>query len=604
MTTRARALLIVLAVWALAMIVPELYRVIDPLASFGIAVDNDGKVIDVSGPFKRPDASPAARAGVRVGDRVDIRAMRCLPLSRLECRSLTALLGGLGGTQVTLPERAIDLVLADTAGARRTVHLEAARLHASLVDKLVLLLDTLVGIAVVVTAFLLVWTRPGSMTWGFFLYSIWFNPGQTYAYYALLPSPVAVVVQGVLEAVAQGAGFAGLVVFALSFPSETAGGWQRFRGALLALAMVMGLLVLMSLGSLVGVPSERITSIGYGTGFGITAVVLAVLLVRRRTLQPRDRQRMSWVIAGCAIGIPAFIVAEMLQSTAWSQRLIYVFNASHVAGLLYLLNAALTYFVAEAVWRKRVVSVAIPLRRGTILILIGLVVAIPFVTLHEMLEHVQEALDQPEWIWALVIAPIALLALHHLHGYAVELADRLFNRRFYAAQRQLSGAGGLMERAGSEGDIDRLLTSAPTQALELTSATLYRKHGEALMPVATAKGSLRPLASERAALAARALETRRFVRLPSHALDTDGSADEACVAIPVASDVLGTIAVVLYGPHENGNDIDDDECEMLMDFAKRAALGYVYVELARLRRQVAELGARHAEATLASIGGD
>jgi len=30
------------------MIVPDLYRVFDPLASFGVAVDNNGLVIDVA----------------------------------------------------------------------------------------------------------------------------------------------------------------------------------------------------------------------------------------------------------------------------------------------------------------------------------------------------------------------------------------------------------------------------------------------------------------------------------------------------------------------------------------------------------------------------
>jgi hypothetical protein len=601
-TSRARALLIVLTTWALVMIVPDLYRVIDPLASFGVAVDNDGNVIDVKGPFERPSESPAERAGVRVGDRVDLAAMRCLPPWRPECHSLTALLGGLGGTQAALPGRAIDVVFKNQGGATRTAHLEAARYNASLSQRLVLLFDTLIGIGVVTTAFMLVWSKPGSMTWGFFLYSIWFNPGQTFAYYAVLPSPTAVILQGVLEAAAQGAGFAGLVVFALSFPSEaTTQRWQRYRRPVLGLAAVMTLLMVATLGSLFGVPSERTASVAYAAALAVTVGVLAILIVRRRTLPPRDRQRMSWVIAGCAIGIPAFIAAEIVQSTAWSQRLFPGLD-TELAGLLYLLNTALIYFVAEAVWRKRVVSVTIPLRRGTILVLLGLVVAVPFVTLHEMLEHVQEALDQPEWIWALVIAPIALLALHHLHGLAVDFADRVFNRRFHVARRQLLGAGSLMERVASEADIDRLLTTAPTQALELTSATLYRKQGQALVAAATtqAQGNPRPLTPERAALAERALDTRTFVRLPWRATVLDDNADDPCVAIPVANAVSAPMAVVLYGPHQSGSDIDVDECQMLMELANRAALGYLQVELARLRREVAELRANATEATLAS----
>lgn len=48
-----RVLLVVLTVWALAMIVPGLQRVFDTLDSFGLTVDNDGVVTDVSAPFAR-----------------------------------------------------------------------------------------------------------------------------------------------------------------------------------------------------------------------------------------------------------------------------------------------------------------------------------------------------------------------------------------------------------------------------------------------------------------------------------------------------------------------------------------------------------------------
>ena len=42
-----------------------------------------------------------------------------------------------------------------------------------------------------------------------------------------------------------------------------------------------------------------------------------------------------------------------------------------------------------------------------------------------------------------------------------------------------------------------------------------------------------------------------------------------CLAVPVCSDSLGAIAILLFGPHENGNDIDQDECEMLSGLVTR-----------------------------------
>ncbi len=62
-----RILLLALTVWALAMIVPGLHRVIDTLGSFGLSVDNDGVVTDVVAPFASVANSPAAEAGLVCG---------------------------------------------------------------------------------------------------------------------------------------------------------------------------------------------------------------------------------------------------------------------------------------------------------------------------------------------------------------------------------------------------------------------------------------------------------------------------------------------------------------------------------------------------------
>jgi hypothetical protein len=220
--TPARWLLVVLAAWGVLMIVPDLYRVVRPLASFGLVANNDGVVVNAKGPFADAARSPAGSAGITPGDRIDLHAMRCIPLDAVPCRSLLAVLGGLGGTQIVLPEHEIDLTIAPASGgSTKLVHLKAARTPHGWIDSLVLLADTIVGVIVILAAFRLVWLRPGRATWGFFLYAIWFNPGQTYAYYALLQQwPVAVFAQEIAEALAHGAGFAGLVIFALSFPND------------------------------------------------------------------------------------------------------------------------------------------------------------------------------------------------------------------------------------------------------------------------------------------------------------------------------------------------------------------------------------------------
>ena len=220
--TLSRSALVALTAWGMLMIVPDLYRVFALFASFGLVANNDGVIISVVGPFATSAESPAAAVGIVPGDRIDLQAMRCVPIDSPRCRSLLSVLGGLGGKQVVLPGHEIELVIAPgDGGATRLVRIQAARPERGWGERLVLLADTIVGIIVIVAAFRLVWIRAGKITWGFFLYAIWFNPGQTYAYYALLQQwPPGVFVQEIAEALAHGAGFAGLLIFALRFPDR------------------------------------------------------------------------------------------------------------------------------------------------------------------------------------------------------------------------------------------------------------------------------------------------------------------------------------------------------------------------------------------------
>ncbi len=599
--TRGRLLPVLLAAWAMAMIVPELYRVFGSLGSFGLVADNDGVVVDVVGPFGTPAESPAVAAGIAPGDRIDLDAMRCLPLDSPHCRDLLAVLGGLGGSQVVLPGRVLELVLERSErGPGRTARLEAVRYARGWIDRLVLLADTLLAIIVIVAAFRLVWTRPGAMTWGFFLYAIWFNPGQTYAYYALLQGvPAVVFAQEIGEALVHGAGYAGLLIFALRFPGDESNPqWRRFKWMPPVVALLIAALLLASFANAFGFHTERVTSAAFLAGYAVDAVVLFVLLLRRRTLPAQDQQRMLWVIWGCAIGLPAFIFAEVAQSTSLLRHALDWSPSSVVVGLLYLLNGVLAYFVSVAVLRRRVVNVSIPLRNGTIVTALTLALAIPIVNLHEMLSHYQESFRLPEWVWLLIVAPIALLLLQRLHEIAVEVVDHVLNRRFHAARKRLMVTGAAVSVAQSFDQIDCSLVDVPVEALALSSGAVFRRDDHrfrrrhAIGWNASALHELRP---ESDAAVLRGVETLAPVRLPRDGWVPPGLVSELqapCLAIPVCSDALGVVAIILLGPHENGNDIDPDECEMLGQLATRAAAGYERVAFRRLREEVTELRAR------------
>ena len=92
--TRQRLLLIVLLAWALAMIVPDVLRVVQPLGSFGFYVDNDGVIYDITGPFDEEQQSPAWNAGIRQGDKLALSKLRCFPYDPTTCGNALMVLGG------------------------------------------------------------------------------------------------------------------------------------------------------------------------------------------------------------------------------------------------------------------------------------------------------------------------------------------------------------------------------------------------------------------------------------------------------------------------------------------------------------------------------
>ncbi|HUC17962.1 MAG TPA: hypothetical protein VMA37_09775 [Acetobacteraceae bacterium] len=596
-----RLLLLVLTGWALAIILPELYRVAEPLSAFGLSADNDGVIFDVITPFPSERASPAARAGLVPGEQLDLTRMRCIAPMSPACASLVPLLGGLGGLQYAWPGRNVRLAILPSPGARaRTVLLAAAPAPLGWPARLVLLADTIVGALFIAVAFHLVWTRPSRMTWGFFLYAIWFNPGQTYALYALLQlSPPALLAEQFLEALAQGAAYAGLFAFALRFPTaEPDPFWRRLEPALPWLGAAIAIVMLICAGNLFGFRTERLTDAAFLGGYVLDFAVILVLALRLRGLNPQDEQRMRWAIAGCAIGLPAFIFAEISQSSGLFYDLWGALPSQVAVGLLYLFHGVIAYFVGTAVRRRRVVSVAIPLRRGAILTAFTLALGVPVLYLHETIASYGEALDLPGWVWALIAGPITLLVLTRTHELSVDLADHVFNRRYHRAREGLRRAGEAALHGKDFAAIDRLLAEVPAEGLRLSSAAVFRWIDGALHrtgpSIGWAEDGLATLDRNKDASIFASLTRGTPLPLPRGQWQRPGlpADDQApCLAVPVRGGEPEGIAIALFGPHLSGSDINADERALLGEFAARAAFGYERAEIERLRSEVSALRA-------------
>jgi hypothetical protein len=583
--TRDRFLLILLVAWGLAMIVPDLVRFFQPLGSLGFYANSDGLIYDVTGPFKDKASSPASKAGIHEGDRIDLSRMRCLPYEAVRCGSVLASLGGL---VYVLPGRVAVIDLAPAPGRdARTVTIVAAERPADWVVRIFLMLDAVAGTLVVCAAAWLVWKRPGRMSWGFFLYAFWFNPGQSFVYYAFLQQwPIALLVQNFAAALAQAAGYAGLLLFALHVPNGNVDvRWRALERLLPLIGVVFALGLLASYSNAFGFSTETVSRATLLGGFAVDLAALLILLARRRGQSPEDYQRVRWVIWGCAIGLPAFIVAQLAQGTSLFSSLWSTEPPYDLVGLLFLVNGVFCLFVVQALSRDRVVSVLIPLRRVTLL---GLMLSAPALLLHHEVEDLRERLDLPEWAW-LGIAVLALYAISRLHELAVHLADRYLNRGLDRAE---SALGQAILRATRPEEIDRLLADEPFKTLSLSSAATFRRTEAAFVRHDDGNGwdgaSTRTLAANDPILAPLSNGVPFGVADASTDDHLPPGLRRPILAIPVASPIR-SFAVALYGPHAEGTDLDGNERAMLARLGKRAADCYAHLETAALRKRIATL---------------
>jgi hypothetical protein len=586
-----RVSLVALTFWALAMVVPDFYRLYQPLGSFGFYANNDGIITDVQGPFRDQTASPAFRAGLRAGDRLDLEQMRCIPISSLRCASAMAALGGF--RLVTNQQRA-QLVTA-TAPSRPTREVDIIAVQRPYDGWVlaVLLLDQVAAVLVILAAAWLVWTRPGIMTWGFFLYVIWFNPGQSAQYYALLQrySPIALLTQNIVGSIAQGVGLAGFIWFALRAPNdETTSRWRPIELFLPLIAIVLAVLLTLSYANLLGYPTEAVTRIGVLSGIVVAACAFLILLARQNELPPQDYQRLRWVIWGCLIGLPALVFADAGTTTTLLNRLWPGYSPpEQLWGLLYLVNGVLCLLVSEAVRRPYVVSVSIPLRRVTIL---GLLLSLPLLFLHETVDHLREAVSKnvtlPAWAW-IALAAITIFLITKIHVSAANYLDRLFNRSVAKAGERLGDA---VLKAENYNEVEAQIVQAVRSALGLTSASIFREQDRMFRRTSADQSwdNAARILDPCDPILERARGHRPYDLGDDTAARNDlpGGLMRPILAVPVG-DRLRCLGLALYGPHATGNALSHDERSMLAELADKAASVFMKVNDEQLRSRITAL---------------
>jgi hypothetical protein len=219
---------------------------------------------------------------------------------------------------------------------------------------------------------------------------------------------------------------------------------------------------------------------------------------------------------------------------------------------------------------------------------------VPVLFLHKQIEVIDEYIHMPDWAWVVVASGLVYLIARG-HEFATELMDRLFDRKFIRAERHLATVGETIQNSDSVDKIERLLVNEPISTLGLASAALFREQ-DGLFTRSLSTGWAADHAD--ALTSNHPLLSARFDRKPytpdsvdaAHAslAELPDDLERPVLVVPVGN-ARRCYALVLYGGHEIGTDLDSSERHLLGSLARDAEIAYAQVESETLRRRIKAL---------------
>lgn len=320
--------------------------------------------------------------------------------------------------------------------------------------------------------------------------------------------------------------------------------------------------------------------------------VAGILLWKQAHAEPLEKPRIAWATT-------AFALAALAQSAA----AIYPFVYQHVADLEVAVNlwraAAVTANVLPLlamypILRYRLIDVGFIIDRAT---LYSALTLLAFATLAGVNWLAQRFITDR---LAAIVQPMAAIAIglgyFRVRGWVGHFIERfLFHDRF-VAEELLDKTIRALPYVGSRQAVDDTLVSEIPATLRLASAALFRLDGDRFHRVAAtgwADGDMQSF-PQNGELLNRILAEGPVIRVSGrypglHPLP--GAPRDPALAVGVIRDRMLS-AIVLYGRHANGTEIEPQERRLLGRLGDAAAVAYETVEVAALRRRVRELEAR------------
>jgi len=553
----------VLAGFSVALAFSTLTFFFVPYEDTGVSLNGDA--IDMV-----PAGSPAAKAGLRVGDHLD-------PATQFWQRQTIGSSGQPANGQ-TYTFRVLR------NGTLRTIQVHALKRTTVPPPTLESTVEYTIGMVsfllLIGVGTLLVLLRPTPLTWLFFLFCVG-NPTSKYFgavdVLGSLQMPLGFVlnlIRSTLLIVA----YIAFIDFALRFPNTRAAGWRaRVERALPLLFLVY--LAYDYYNWFWQYYTVNPTAAQWGTYFGTAiallceVIAIAALLLTYRGASIQEKHRLAWVVTGVLVTYSVIVLREILGTlNMLTGNTLWICIGSQT------LTAFAPIALAYGILKYRVIDIRFVVNRAMVYavvtsILVGLL-ASTYWLIGRLLQQTQLA------AMLQLLAAIAIgISLQRSYKHIEALVNRWFFKSIYDAQEHLSRVATALGSIESTQALETVLANEPVTAMSLTAGALFRRRDdgpyERVAAVGWSESDNHSLAGDdplvlhlKANGAAMSLSNSRFSQ--AYLLSKTNGADEA---VPIFSQGALT-AIALYGPHINGTKIDPLERSAIANLAMPAEHAY------------------------------
>lgn len=532
---------------------PDLRRGLGhPLGLNGFYVNANDTVVDAS--------RNATASGIRVGDTVD------LAHASFSQRVANVAIGTADpGQPFEVPlvrgNRHFVATVITTAEGQDTITM-------AMVREAIALLSAILGTLVLLR-------RPSVATWGFFFLML-IGCGPINDVYMMGPEWWRAAAYN-LNDISVSVPPWGAIFFALYLlHPDPLPRWRRFAqgAAVLGAATAFALAVWSANAAVLGHSPNPAVAWAYFT-MGALPLLLApvVLLATYFESAPELRERLRWIIAGFSIALACTVIDRL-----GTQGNLGVIQMSYdVHSLLdCAINLSIGLPVAYAVLKHHIIDVNVAISRATVYTILSVGVVGAFALVDLFFAHALAAKS------AGLIADVGLaLALgfsfNTLHRHVDSFVDRILFRKRHLAEGHIAGLAVAMRYAQSESQVCVMLVDEPKRTFGISGARLFEH-------VRSGSDDMQTLASylEGARAAVRVADGQWNL---ANVLD-DGWVPS--VAVPIFSH-NALDAVLVYGMHGNGTDLDAQEITLLERLCDAAGAAFDRLEADRLRRENARL---------------